>query len=99
MSTKHVSAAEAKARFAALLDDVQHRGNRYVVERHGREVAALVGVEEAERLGSPLPDEAAGALALLGLWSDIPDEEIDALLEDLRDAREQDRGRTVRIEP
>ena len=97
MAIEHVSAAEAKARFAALLDGVQHRGDRYVVERHGREVAVLVGVEEAARL-TPIAETPVGALSLLGLWDDIPDEAVDELLDDLRKSRELDQGRPVQLD-
>jgi antitoxin (DNA-binding transcriptional repressor) of toxin-antitoxin stability system len=36
-----VSATEASRRFAALLDAVEHRGERFTIVRHGRVVAEL----------------------------------------------------------
>lgn len=99
MPAMHISVADAKARFAAVLDGVLHRGERYVIERRGRAVAAIVNVAELERLdrGSAIGERPAGAMALVGLWQDVPDEEIDALLADLRAARERDTGRRVEL--
>ena len=33
--SRHVGVAEAKGTFSALIEGVQHRGERYVIERHG----------------------------------------------------------------
>lgn len=94
---KHISAADAKARLAAVLDDVQHKGERYVVERHGREVAAIVTVADAESLEPPPSNGSAGALALLALWDDIPDEAIDDFLNHVHEERARDTGRSVEL--
>jgi prevent-host-death family protein len=91
---KHISVADAKARFADVLDGVLHRGERYVVERHGREVAAIVALADLKKLDRPA-SEKAGAMALVGLWQGVPDEELDALLDDLRASRDRDTGRAV----
>lgn len=99
MSAKHISVADAKAKFSALLEGVLHRGERYVIERHGREVAAIVGLSELQRLeqASASAERPAGAMALVGLWQEVPDEEIDALLADLSAARDRDTGRHVEL--
>ena len=55
MPATHISVAHAKARFSALLEGVFHRGERYVIERHGREVAALVSPSELRRLNREAP--------------------------------------------
>jgi prevent-host-death family protein len=99
MTTKQISAAEAKVRFSALLDDVQHHGDRYVVERHGKEVAVIVSVEDAERLRDSLTGRPSGALALLGLMADVADEDLLALISDLEASRSRDLGRPVNLEP
>jgi len=96
---KHISLAEAKAKFSAVVDGVLHRQERYVIERHGKGVAALVSLQELGRLeaGTPSGERPAGALALVGAWQDVEDAEIDAFLADVRAARERDTGRKVRL--
>ncbi len=39
---KQISATEASRRFSRMLDDVEHHGTEYVVERQGRPVAKVV---------------------------------------------------------
>lgn len=100
VTTNRISLAEAKARFSAIVDGVLHHGEHYLIERHGRPVAALVSVAELDRLEElrPPAEHPAGAMALIGLWHDVPDEDIDALVADLRAARERDTGRPVELE-
>jgi prevent-host-death family protein len=99
MPVTQISLAAARAKFSTLVEGVLRRGERYVIERHGREVAALVSVPELELLGSasPTAEQPGGALALVGLWQEVADEEIDALLVDLRAARDRDAGRPVEL--
>jgi prevent-host-death family protein len=94
---KRISVDEAKARFSAMVDGVLHRGERYVIEQDGQEVAALVSMPELRRLEAASTHDVrpSGAMALVGLWGDVSDEEIDALVADLRCARDGDTGRRV----
>jgi prevent-host-death family protein len=43
---KRVSALTARRNFGQLLEEVYYRGNRYVIERAGRPMAAVVPVAE-----------------------------------------------------
>ena len=100
MADEHVSIAEAKARFSALVSSVLHRRQRIVIERHGKPVAALVSLEDSDDDGvegatDPNP---RGALAAVGGWRDVPDEEIDAFLEDVYRERARDLGRPVDLD-
>lgn len=90
----------AKARLASIVDAVLERGDRYVIERNGRAVAALVSIAELERLGgdSGKPNGPAGALALVGLWHDVQDEVVDALVANARTARDRDKPRSVELD-
>lgn len=87
MRERHISSAEAKAQFRAVLDDVLHHGGRYVIERHGRGVAAIVGVDEVERLARQHRPESnterIGALALVGLWHDVAVDTVEGLLTEI----------------
>ncbi len=46
---KTVGAFEARRNFGEILQEVAARGDRYVVERHGKAVAAVVPVEVYEQ--------------------------------------------------
>ncbi len=90
---KRISLAEAKTKFPAIVDGVLHHDEHYLIERHGRPVAALVSVAELEWLEQARPpaEHPAGAMALVGRWHDVPDEEIDAM-------RNRDTGPPVELE-
>ena len=45
-----VAVAEAKSRFSDLLRRAEHRGERIVVHRHGKPVAAIVSTADLEQL-------------------------------------------------
>ena len=80
--------------------EVANEGQHIIIERHGKPLAALVSVDdlerlEAERTTSPRPQ---GALALVGAWRDVDDEVIDTLIEDIYARRRQDSGREVNLE-
>jgi len=98
VTTTHISMARAKATFSAMVDGVAHRGERYVVERHGRVAAALVTPGDLGRLArtASLASEASGAMALVGLWHDVGDDAFDVLGDRLRDRR---RGAVSPVEP
>ncbi|MCA9823433.1 MAG: type II toxin-antitoxin system Phd/YefM family antitoxin [Dehalococcoidia bacterium] len=96
-----VNLAEAKAKFSAVVDDVDRKERRYVIVRHGRPVAAIVSMEDLARLEestTQLPSP-AGALALVGLWADVDEEAIDKFLGEVHESRERDPGRPVHLQP
>jgi prevent-host-death family protein len=48
MKPKRISAAEAKTNLSELLSRVAYGGERFVIERRGKPVAALVSVDEVD---------------------------------------------------
>lgn len=94
---KKVSASEAKAQLAELVLGVAYRGDRVVIERRGKPVAALVSMDDLERLEQrdAAPPGPGGALAIIGAWKDVPKEELDALVADIYAERDRDTGRPV----
>lgn len=50
MHEERVGAYEAKTHFSDYLNRVRYRGERIVIERHGKPVAALVGMEDLKAL-------------------------------------------------
>lgn len=66
----HISVAEAKRRFADVLGTVRYRGERYVVERNGTPMAALVPVADLQDTDTAAKQP--GFLALVGAFEDAP---------------------------
>lgn len=103
MMAVHIGVAEAKATLSAVIDRIARTAERVVIERRGRPVAAVISLAELgrlEELGTPrLGDHAAGALALVGLWEDVDDAEIDAFVADILASRKNDPARPVELEP
>ena len=98
---RKVRVTEAKADLSALMARAGYAGERYLIERRGKPLAAPVGVEDLERLeaehgGSSTHSGPRGALTLVGAWGEfVEDEEIDAMLGDIYAARERDTGSPV----
>ena len=93
-----VRVTEAKAHLSELMARVGYGGERFVIERRGRPLAALVRVEDLERLeaeGREVSSRSLGALALVGAWGEVEDRDLDTLLEDVYAERERDTGRPV----
>ena len=98
--TKKVSAAQAKAHLSDLMAKVAYGGEQYVIERRGKPLAALVSVDDLERLeqGRATSARPRGALAIVGAWQEVDDRDLDALLADIYSARAKDTGRAVALE-
>jgi len=79
----------AKARFSALVDRLIHRKEHVVITKHGKPVAALVPYEDWERRAS----DAAGGLASVVPPPENLDSDIDAMLEEIYEARAKSRSR------
>ncbi|MYD66643.1 MAG: type II toxin-antitoxin system Phd/YefM family antitoxin [Chloroflexi bacterium] len=94
---RHVGVAEAKGTFSSLIEGVQHRGESYVIERHGKPAAALVSLDELDSIEAQrrASDEMTGGLRLVGLWGDTPRDVIDELMEHIYAERDRDTGRDV----
>ena len=93
-----VRVTEAKAQLSALMARVGYGGERFVIERRGRPLAALVGVEDLARLEGEkgdAPSRRLGALALVGAWGEAEEKDLDAVLEGIYAERKRDTGRPV----
>jgi prevent-host-death family protein len=98
--TKRISAAEAKARLSDLMARVAYGGEHYVIERRGKPLAALVSVDDLERLqqGRTTAARPQGALALVGAWREVDDQDLEAMIADIYAERARDTGRPVPLE-
>ena len=95
MSTS-VGVGEAKRRLSELMSRVVYRGERFVIERRGRPMVALVSAEDLARLKQE-PVAPGGLLAALGAWADF--EEIDELVADIYRHRSEAVDRSVQLDP
>lgn len=87
-----VSASKAKSGLAALMSEVAFGGQAVIVERRGKPHVAIVSLYDyaiIER-GKHRKSDPLGSLAVIGAWSDLADEEIDALVSDIYSSRAQD---------
>ncbi len=92
---------EAKAHLSALMARVGYGRERFIIEKRGRPLAALVGVEDLERLEREeggAPSRPLGAIALVGAWGEAEEGDLDAVLEEIYAGRERDTGRPVDID-
>ena len=78
-----VSATEAKSGLSGLASRVAYGGSRIIIERRGRAVAALVSMDDLEKLEGThaKSSQSLGLLALAGAWGDLDDSEIDQIIE------------------
>ena len=89
-----VGVAETKRRFSELMGRVVSKGERFIIQRRGKSVAALVSSEDLERLEQE-PSEPKGLLAAVGALSDFDEEEWDEIIRDIYRQREQAHHRPV----
>jgi prevent-host-death family protein len=80
--TKSVSDADAKSRFSELVNRAAYGKERFLIERRGKPVGAIVSVEDLARLeekeSAPAP---RGLLAVAGLMDGIDD--FEQIMEDV----------------
>lgn len=96
---RRISAAQAKAHFSALVAEVAYGGEHYVIERRGKPLAALVSVDDLQRLEQLRPPaRRQGALALVGAWREVEEQALDTLIAEIYAQRARDRGRAVSLE-
>ena len=84
-----------------LMARVGYGGERYLIERRGKPLAALVSVEDLERLEGERGDTSSqplGAVALVGAWGEVEERDLDSLLDDIYAERERDTGRAVELD-
>ena len=97
---ERIGAAQAKTHFSALLAQVAYGGKQFIIERRGKPLAALVGLDMLdgqERAEEP-SELGHWALALIGAWGELEEGEIDSLTGEIYADRERDLGRSVVIE-
>jgi prevent-host-death family protein len=92
---KKVSVVDAKRDFSELMSRVALRGERFIIERKGKAMAALVNVQDLKKLEILTKDNhKKGLLAAVGAWEDFP--QLDEFIADLYSARKRAKDRFVK---
>lgn len=68
-SVRSISVAEAKRQFSDVLGAVRYQNERFIIERNGTPMAALVPLSDLDRK----PASQRGFLALVGAFAQEPD--------------------------
>jgi len=97
---KRINAAQAKAHLSEMMARVAYSKEHYIIERRGKPLAALVSIDDLERLQRrrATSDRPHGALALVGAWREVNDQDLDAMIADIYSERVRDTGRPVSLE-
>ena len=93
-----VSAAEAKRKFSEIIGRAAYGRERIIIERRGKPMAAVIGMEDLrclEAFEGRSESEAHPIMRAFGGWADRRD--LDELLEEVYTAREQAPGREVEL--
>jgi prevent-host-death family protein len=93
--TSVLGVGEAKKRLSELMSRVVYRGERFLIRRRGRPMAALVSADDLARLEQE-PAASRGLLAAVGAWADF--EELDEVVREIYEQRERARDRAVALD-
>jgi prevent-host-death family protein len=86
MMAESVSVAEAKNRFSELVNRASYRRERFLIERRGKPVGAIVSAEDLARLEEGATTLGGrGLLAAVGALADV--EEMDGILGEIQRER------------
>ena len=90
------SVADAKKNLSELMSRAAYNNERFLIQRRGKPMAALVSVEDLARLEKQ-PVTPKGLLAAVGAWADF--DNLDQIIEDIYKQREQAQDRPVNLGP
>lgn len=93
--SKKLSVADAKKHLSELMSRVAYNQERFLIERRGKPMAALVSAEDLARLERE-PKAPQGLLAAAGAWSEF--DELDEMVEHIYRQRREDRDRDVNLD-
>lgn len=94
---KDVSIAEAKSKFSEIIAKTIYAGERFIVRRRGKPVAAIVGIDDFKKIQLTNSSEDTGTLlAAAEAWADFKD--LDRVIEDIYRSRRKSTDRKVTIE-
>ncbi len=88
---KTLSVAEAKSHFSEYISRAAYAGQRYVITKRGKPLAAIVSIEDLEDIKAG--DDQEKISDIIGKWEDF--DEIEAEISGAHASRKKDRGRDV----
>jgi len=96
--SKNIGVAEIKKSFSAVISEVSLKGEHFVIEKKGKPMAALVSVQELQRIeDSKEKEKKKGLLAAIGAWEDFEDLEstVSAIYERRKKSKDRSAGGLV----
>jgi len=93
--SKKLSVADAKKQLSELMSRVAYNQERFLIERRGKPMAALVSTEDLAKLEQQ-PTITKGLLAAVGAWSEF--DELDEMVEHIYKQRREARDRDVNLD-
>lgn len=93
---KVMSVAEVKKHFSEVLESIVYLGDKYVIQKRGKPVAAMISIEELSTLEKHSASSLQGLAAAAGAWSDY--EDMDAIMKHIHEARITALDREVKLE-
>ena len=92
---KIMSVADAKKNLSELMSRAAYNNERFLIQRRGKPMAALVSVEDLARLEKE-PAAPKGLMAAVGALADF--DGLDSMIEEIYRQREQAQDRPVDLE-
>lgn len=89
------SVADAKKNLSELMSRAAYNNERFLIQRRGKPMAALVSIEDLARLEKE-PVAPKGLLAAVGAWADF--DNLDEVIEEIYLQREQAQDRPVDLD-
>jgi len=93
--SKKISVADAKKHLSEIMSRVAYNNERFLIERRGKPMAALVSAEDLVRLDME-HKAPQGLIAAVGAWSEF--EQIDEMVEHIYKQREESWDREVKLD-
>ncbi len=88
---KVVSVAEAKSHFSEYASKVAYAGEKFLITKRGKPLAALVSIEDLKSIR--INEEEKGLSEIIGKWENF--EEIEDNINKIYSSRKEDKGRDV----
>jgi len=93
---KVMSVAEVKKHFSEVLESIVYLEDRFVIQKRGKPVAAIISMKELSALEEHSASSPPGLVAAAGAWADY--EDMDVFMKNIYEARITSKDREVDME-